>query len=47
LELAKAYNKQKGGMYSVEDGYFNQILQEENINPNENYKTLRYTQMQQ
>lgn len=40
LELAKAYNKQKGGMYSVEDGYFNQILQEENINPNENYKNI-------
>jgi hypothetical protein len=40
LELARVYEKQKGGLNSVEEGYFNQIIQEENINPNENYKNI-------
>lgn len=40
LELCRVYDKQKGGLYSVEDGYFNQITQEENINPEENYKNI-------
>ena len=40
MELAKVYDKQKGGLNSVEEGYFNQIIQEENINPNENYKNI-------